>query len=205
VILSRRARTRNRRGRTLSRRMLVAAVAALVPVLAGCEAGGNAPTLSWHAPTDGAEATVAGISIRDVFVLGAKLNGTLPAGHSASLFFALVNTGSPDQLVSITAPGAAKSVTLPGGSIELAPQQAVLLTGPRPLAVLNGLTRSVPGGTFIRLIMTFRNAGRVTIDAPVMPRAQYYSTFSPPAPAPSSPSPSPNPGPSPTPTPSPTP
>jgi hypothetical protein len=198
---------RSRRGRTLSRRMLIAAVAALVPVLAGCEAGGNAPTLSWHAPTDGAEATVAGISIRDVFVLGAKLSGALPAGHSAGLFFALVNSGSPDRLVSITAPGAAKSVTLPGGSIGLAPQQAVLLTGPRPLAVLNDLTRSVPGGSFIRLIMTFKNAGNVIIDAPVMPQAQYYATFSPPAPSSSSPSPSvsPSPGATPTPTPSATP
>lgn len=186
--------------------MLVAAaaVAALLPALAGCEAGSNAPTLAWHAPTDGAEATVAGISIRDVFVLGDKLNGTLPAGHSAGLFFALVNTGSPDRLVSITAPGAAKSVTLPGGSIRLAPRQAVLLTGPRPVAVLNGLTRSVPGGSFIRLIMKFENAGSVIIDAPVMPRAQYYSTFAPSSPSPS-PSGTPKAGPSPTPAPSPTP
>jgi copper(I)-binding protein len=176
---------RSRRGGTLSCRLLLAAVAALVPLLAGCEAGGNAPTLSWHPPTDGAEATVGGIAISNVFVLGAPLSGTLAAGHSAALFFALVNTGPPDRLLSITAPGTATSVTLPGATVGLATQQAVLLTGPRPLAVLNDLTREVTGGSFVRLIMTFKNAGSVTLEAPVMPRAQYYATFSPPAPSPS--------------------
>lgn len=194
---------RSRRGRTLSRRMLLVAAAALVPLLAGCEAGADAPTLSWHPPADGAEATVDGIAIQNVFVLGAPLNGALPAGHSAGLFFALVNAGSPDRLISITAPGTAKSVTLPGGSVGLASQRAVLLTGPRPLAVLNDLTRTVTGGSSVRLVLTFKNAGTVTLDAPVMPQAQYYSTFSPPVP-PVSPSPSPAPA-APTPTPAATP
>lgn len=175
---------RSRRGGTLPRRMLIVTVAALIPLLAGCEAGNNAPTLSWHAPTDGAEATLGSIAIRNVFVLGAPLSGTLAAGHSAGLFFAIVNAGARDRLISVTAPGTAKSVTLPGGTVGLANQQSVLLTGPRPLAVLNDLTHNVTGGSFIRVIMTFQDAGSVTLDVPVMPQAQYYSTFSPPVPSP---------------------
>jgi hypothetical protein len=201
---------RSRRGGTLPHRMLIVAVAALIPLLAGCEAGNDAPTLNWHAPTDGAETTLGGIAIRNVFVLGAPLNGMLAAGHAAGLFFAIVNTGPSDQLVSVTAPGTAKSVTLPGGTVGLASQQSVLLTGPRPLAILNDLTRNVTGGSFIRVIMTFQNAGSVTLSVPVMPRAQYYSTFSPPVPSPTpspagkkaknhSASPSPSPSPSATP------
>jgi hypothetical protein len=60
----------------------------------------------------------------------------------------------------------------------------VLLTGPAPKVVLTDLTRPLTGGSFIKVVLTFQNAGRVELSVPVMPRAQYYSTFSP-APAPS--------------------
>jgi len=185
---------RSRRGGTLPRRMLILAVAALAPLLAGCEAGANAPTLNWHQPTDGAQATLGGIAINNVFILGAPLTGMLTAGQSAGLFFAMVNTGPADKLISVTAPGTATSVTLPGTApIGLATQQSVLLTGPRPLAVLDGLTRNLTGGSSVRVTMTFQNAGSVTLNVPVMPQAQYYATFAPPSPSPS-PSPTLTPG-----------
>ena len=34
------------------RRILIAVAAALIPMIAGCEAGANAPSLHWHQPTD---------------------------------------------------------------------------------------------------------------------------------------------------------
>jgi copper(I)-binding protein len=207
---------RSSRGAKLSHRLLVVAAAALIPALAGCEAGASAPTLSWHQPTDGAGTVVGGpdgIAIRDVFVLGAPLNGTLAAGQSAGLFLALVNSGKPDKLISVTAPGTATSVTLPGGQVALPSQQAVLLTGPQPKVILDGLTHALAGGSFIRIILNFQDAGSVTLQVPVMPQAQYYSTFSPaptPTPTPTkarshSPSPSASPTPGVTPTPSPSP
>jgi len=164
--------------------MLIVAAAALIPALAGCEAGNNAPTLNWHQPTDGAGEVTGDIAIRDAFVPGAPQNGSLPTRQSAALFFAIVNSGSPDRLVSVTAPGTAASVTLPGGQITLGTQQAVLLTGPQPQVVLDGLTRALPGGSFIRVTMSFQNARSVTINVPVIPQADFYSTFSP-APVPS--------------------
>ncbi len=164
----------------LPRRLCIAAIAALIPVLAGCEAGANAPTQRWHQPTDGAAAVLHGISIRNVFVLGAPVNTRLAAGTSTGLFLALANTGSPDRLLSISAPGTATSVRLPaGGPVPLASNSAVLLTGPQPRVVLTGLVRPLPGGSFINVIMKFQNAGSVTLSVPVMPRAQYYTTFSP--------------------------
>ena len=192
------------------RRLAVLAIAALVPILAGCEAGNNAPTQRWHQPTDGAAAVHHNIAIRNVFVLGAPLGAKLAAGRSAGLFLALVNEGSVDRLLSITAPGTAQSVTLPGGTVRLGSQQSVLLTGPAPQVVLQDLTRSLTGGTTVKLVLDFQNAGSVTMVVPVMPRAQYYSTFSPaptPTPSPARPKASPgataSPGASPTPSASP--
>jgi copper(I)-binding protein len=197
----------------LPRRLFVAAIAALIPALAGCEAGTNAPTQQWHAPTNGAATVAHGIDIRDVFVLGAPVNSSLAAGQSAGLFLALYNNGSPDRLLSISAPGTATSVRLPGGTVSLARGEEILLSGPEPKVILTGLTRELPGGSFISVVMNFQNAGRVTLSVPVLARAQYYATFSP-APSPSpkatqtgkataSPGATSAPGPSATPTPSP--
>lgn len=188
------------------RRLAVLAIAALVPVLAGCEAGASAPTQHWHQPTDGAAAVHNNIAIKNVFVLGAPLGAKLTAGHSAGLFLALFNQGSPDRLLSITAPGTAKSVTLPGGTVRLASQQTVLLTGPAPKVILQDLTRPLTGGTTVRLVLNFENAASVTMVVPVMPRAQYYSTFAPaPSPTPTAKHGTASPGATPTPSASPTP
>ena len=162
------------------RGLLVLAIAALIPALAGCEAGTNAPTQEWHQPTDGAGTVFNKIAIRNVFVLGAPIGQTIGTGKSASVFLALINEGSSDRLIRITAPGTATSVTLPGGTVGLASQKAVLLTGPAPKVVLENLTRPLVGGSTVKLILTFQNAASVTMVVPVMPRAQYYSTFSPP-------------------------
>ena len=171
--------------RPAGRRLLVLAIAALIPVLAGCEAGNNAPTQEWHQPTDGSGTVHNKISIRNVFVLGAAIGSTIKVGGSAGVFLALINNGSADRLVKISAPGTAKSVTLPGGSVSLASQKAVLLTGPAPKVILEGLIRPLTGGSTVRLVLTFQNASSVSMAVPVMPRAQYYSTFSPPSPSPS--------------------
>jgi copper(I)-binding protein len=175
------------------RRVCAIAAAALIPAVAGCEAGANAPVLQWHPPTGGASASIPAsgapgfIAIRNVFVLGAPPASTLPAGSSAGVFLALVNTGPKDRLVSISAPGTATSVRLPKGGVTVAEDQIALLTGPVPTVILDGLTHSLPGGTDVQMVLTFQNAGSVTLAVPIMPKAQYYATFSP---APASPTPS---------------
>ena len=174
-------------GRRALRRSCGAAAVALIPVLAGCEAGGNAPVLHWHPPTNGASATIkeggGEIALRNAFVLGAPPNATLPAGSSASLFVGLVNTGPSDRLVRISAPGSATSVTLPTGGVPLNHDTSALLTGPEPELILSGLTRSLPGGTYVRILVTFQRAGTVSMTVPVIAQAYAYATFSP-APSP---------------------
>jgi copper(I)-binding protein len=172
------------------RRACAVAAVALIPVLAGCEAGGDAPVLHWHPPTNGASATIpAGggeIAIRNAFVLGGPLTATLPAGGSASMFVGLVNTGPRDRLVRVSAPGTATSVTLPQGGVLLEQNQSALLTGPAPKLVLSGLRRSLTSGTYVPVLLTFQNAGTVRLDLPVLARSDSYATFSPaPTPTPS--------------------
>ncbi len=177
------------RGTARPHRILLLAATALIPVLAGCEAGNGAPTQQWHQPTPGTSEQAGTIAISNVFVLGPS-TGTLAAGQSASLFLALANEGAPDKLISITAPGTAARVTLPGGSISLPSQKVALLTGPAPQAVLTGLTRPLAAGGSVKLTLTFQKAGSVRLDVPVMARSEYYSSYSP--------------APTPTPTPTPT-
>jgi copper(I)-binding protein len=172
------------RSSSVLRRAFIVAVAALVPAVAGCEAGANAPTLQWHPPTGGASATLTSgstgqIAIRNVFVLGAPVASSLPAGHSAGMFLALVNTGPRDRLLSISAPGTATSVRLPKHGIVLPDDESVLLTGPVPRVILDNLTRSLGGGEAIPVVLNFQNAGSVTLQVPVMPKSQYYGSFSP--------------------------
>jgi copper(I)-binding protein len=165
----------------LPRRLLLVAAAALVPVLAGCEAGNNAPTLSVRYTTPSAMATVGDLNIRNVFVLGAPLGRKLAPGQSASVFLALVNTGSPDKLLGITAPGTATSVTLPGGGVPVLDGHPVYYAGPAAHVVLRDLTRTVTSGSNIRLVLMFEKAGPVTMLVPVLPRAAQFTTLQPPA------------------------
>ncbi len=76
---------------------------------------------------------------------------------------------------------------LPVGGIKLGSQSRVLLTGPKPLIVLQQLVKPLAGGSVITIDLIFQKAGTKTLPVPVMPSVSNYSTFSPP-PA-SSPSP----------------
>jgi len=168
--------------RGATRRLALVAAAALIPVLAGCEAGNNAPTLSFHYPTDAAGTTVGDLGISNVFVVGAPLGRSLNPGQSAGLFMAMVNLkGAPDTLLSVSAPGTAASVTLPG-TTRVAYGHPVYFTGPRPQVVLTNLMRTVTSGSSIRVVLTFQKAGPITLLVPVFARATHYATYAPPQP-----------------------
>jgi len=171
---------RSRRGVLWLRGLAAVAVAGLIPAIAGCEAGANAPTQQWHQPTPGASAVVNNsLRINNMFVLGPAPGFSLPRGASAGVFLALTNDGVPDRLLSMTAPTAAASVRVPVGGISIGHRQSLFLTGPSPRVLLVRLTRILNGGQYVRVNMDFQNAGHVSLLVPVMPRAAFYGTFSP--------------------------
>ncbi|MGH3155750.1 MAG: copper chaperone PCu(A)C [Streptosporangiaceae bacterium] len=172
----------------IGRLVIAAAIAGLAGGVTACDAGNNAPTLEFHPQSVGVDTAVHGIQIIDAFVLGAP-NGSLAAGQSAGLFVAFYNQGrSADRLIGVTASGVAKSVLLSGGAtgVSLPVKQAVDLTGPKPVLVLSGLLHALAAGTTVHVTFSFENAGSVTLDLPVLQRADEYATFAPaPSPTPS--------------------
>jgi copper(I)-binding protein len=166
-----------------TRRLLFGAVAVLVPALAGCEAGLDAPTQDFHPAAMGQSGVFGDITIDNAFVLGPALGSQLPAGGQAGVFLALYAT-SNDQLQSVSAPGTAASARLIGGPVNLAPGSLVPLNGQVPKIVLTGLTGPLSGGETVELQLKFANEDEVTLQVPVEPDAFDYSSYSPPPPAP---------------------
>jgi copper(I)-binding protein len=180
----------NRGGRKVTRwnrRLLFGAMVVLVPVLAGCEAGFNAPTLQYHPANLAANTTQHGISFSDAFVLGAAVNGPEVAGGRAGVFLSLFSSDG-DRLVSVEAPGTATSTSITGGSVNLPAQSLVDLSGPVPQVVLAGLANPLEGGQAVTLNFTFAKAGTITLSVPVEPQSFEFATYSPPP----TPSPSPS-------------
>jgi copper(I)-binding protein len=163
----------------LNRRLLLGAIAVLVPMLAGCEAGLNAPTLEFHPAASGVTTVQGGIGFANLFVLGSPLGTELPAGGQAGIFLAL-QAQNGDRLLAVRAPGSATSVKLAGGSINLPAQTLVDLSGPVPQVVLTGLINPLSGGQTVQLTFIFAQAGSVTLGVPVEPYAYDYATYSPP-------------------------
>jgi copper(I)-binding protein len=164
-----------------NRRLLLGAVAVLVPVLAGCEAGYNAPTLQYHPAANGAYFNRNGITIDNAFVL-APASGLHP-GDRAGIFMGL-QAENGDKLQSVSAPGTANSVKVAGNTVNLPAQQLVELYGPNPKVVLTGLSTSLAAGENVNITFTFAEAGSVTLQVPVEPRNYEYATYGTPAPTP---------------------
>jgi copper(I)-binding protein len=162
-----------------TRCLLFGAIALLVPALAGCEAGQDAPTLEFHQASNGTTITVGGITVDDAFVLGPMSGSTLPVGGQAGVFLSLFAQNG-DRLLSATAPGAASSVHLASGPVTLPAQTLVDLSGPEPHVVLTGLTNPLSGGETIQLELVFANEGVVPLAVPVEPAVYDYTTYSPP-------------------------
>jgi hypothetical protein len=170
-----------------NRRLLLGDLVALVPVLAGCEAGLDAPTLQYHPANFAANKIQNGISFANVFVVDTATNGEGVAGGRAGVFLSLYARNG-DRLESVSAPDAASAVKIVGGPVNLPAQVPVNMGGPVPKVVLTGLTNPLQGGQTVSMNFTFAKAGTITLDVPVEPQSFDFGTYSPPP----TPSPSPS-------------
>jgi len=170
-----------------NRRLLFGAMVVLVPALAGCEAGFNAPTQEYHPANFTGNKTQNGIAFSNVFVLGPAPNGPAVAGGRTGVFMSLYSS-KDDRLESVSLPGSASQVTITGGPVNLPANSLVNLGGPVPTVVLSGLDSPLQGGESIPMQFTFARAGTISLDVPVEPQSFEFATYSPPP----TPSPSPS-------------
>ena len=182
-------RRRLSRSRALPAALLAGALA--IPAVTGCEAGLDAPSLAFHPAAAGAGAVSGNgdVTISNAFVLGPAIGQQLPAGGQAGVFASISSTNG-DQLVSVTADGAAATVKITGGTVSIPANGVADLTGPAPHIVLTSLSKALSGGAAVTLQFTFATAGKVTVQAPVEPQSYDYATYAQPSIAAPSPSPS---------------
>lgn len=160
----------------------LAAVAALAPVAAGCAAGADAQTNRPYSATEGTDAAVSSIKLRDNLIVGPQPGAKLNPGDHAPLYLTLVNDGTAaDRLENVTTDGTFGARKITGGQIDVAPGQAVRI-GQNPAIIFGKLSKSLAGGESVRVTFTFTHAGTVTVTVPVVTRDRYFATY---APAPS--------------------
>ena len=165
------------------RRACAAAAVALIPVLAGCEAGSNAPSCTGTRPRTGRPRRSRRARARSRYATRSssaprRTPPCRPAVPPAcSWDWSTRGRGTAWSASPRRAPPPRSP--LPQGGVLLEQNSSALLTGPQPEVILSGLTRSLPGGTYIRVLLTFQRAGTVVMTVPVIARANSFATFSP--------------------------
>lgn len=167
-------------------RAAIVGVALFSPIaLSACSAGQVTQTASQDRDRVGAMAEVGDVTLRQV-QLAYPRSGSYDAGDDAELIMAIVNTGDePDRLLSIEGEGfgdveisAASSedgstgTPTAGGTsasdeIVLPPDVTVFVGSDDVTATLTDLDESLTVGQYVPLVLTFENAGEVTVDATV--------------------------------------
>jgi hypothetical protein len=147
---------------------LIAALAASSLLLSGCAAGGNAPTRLIKQVTDGVEADIEDIKIRNVAVVA------IPDG-TATLLAYLVNwSDTSDQLVAVTINGV--RVALTGVNI-LEKNKPIIFEGEAANAKGKAPVLTVAPGYRTEVVFYFRDAGKVELDALVLSNTGIYSSI----------------------------
>ena len=149
-----------------ARRPLVraAAGAAALLLLAGCGSGFKAQTYLEKSTADSTNDAIGFMAVRNLAVTGPPVGTAWPAGANAPMTLTLVNEGAEaDTLVQASSP-AATSVAVTGPPLTV---PGLGTSDPASTLTLQGLTRELPGGTYIELTMSFQRNGSKTMLVPV--------------------------------------
>jgi copper(I)-binding protein len=169
-------------------RAAIVGVALFSPVaLSACSAGQVTQTATQERDKVGAMAQAGDITVRQV-ELAYPRGGSYEAGDDAELTMAIVNTGEEtDTLVSIEGDGFASaeitgstsdvnaegassgstSVTSGSGEIELVPDTTAFVGSGDLSITLTDLDEGLTVGQHVTLVLTFENAGELTVGATV--------------------------------------
>lgn len=141
----------------------------LSPVaLSACSAGQVTQTATQERDKVGSLATVGDITLRAA-TLEHPGGGAYEAGDDAELTVAIVNSSSePDTLVEVSGEGFDEAEISPadgGGSELTVPAGSTLYVGERNggSITLTGLEEPLTTGQYVELLLTFENAGEVTL------------------------------------------
>jgi copper(I)-binding protein len=173
--------SRSRAPRRTARIALAGGVALGAVLLAGCGAGQQAQTSEQVAAVGGANADAGNILIRNAEIAYPKSIPSsadiYPVGGTAPVEMTIVNQGeSADRLVSATSP--LGSVRIEGDG-SLPPQRAIVVSpdesapktpgATRIKMEITGLREPIRSGLEYPLVLSFQQAGQVTVPLPVAP------------------------------------
>ncbi|MCK7624627.1 copper chaperone PCu(A)C [Streptomyces sp. RS10V-4] len=162
--------------RSLRRGVLAATVLSLsIATLSACGAGSDAQTL--QVKPDNAETSVGDIKIQNANVVTQPdVNAKGPAAITATVF----NSGTQDQqLTGISVDGTGQSATL-SGKITVPAGGSVVLGGKdNPNALLPTGREAVQDGNVQPLTFSFSSAGKVKLNAYVVPAKNIFESYGP--------------------------
>lgn len=143
------------------------ALAAAVSALSACSFFSQTTTDLEYDPSDGISASVGDVLARNLLVVGHEGSEGLVSG-------ALVNTGSSDATVTISAPGSPQPV-----QISVSPGQLVSLgaDADQRNVVVGNLKQ--PAGSLVKLTLSSPRGGEVTVNVPVLAPQNAYATVTP--------------------------
>ncbi|MCZ2858276.1 copper chaperone PCu(A)C [Blastococcus sp. VKM Ac-2987] len=148
--------------------------------LSACSAGQVTQTASQQRDKVGAMAEVGDITLRAVAVNSPEGGGAYEAGDDATVRMAVVNSGNEDDtLTGVSGEGFDEAVMTPAGEtasdstagsgeLEI-PARSTVFVGAEggPEITLSGLDEALTTGQSVELVLTFENAGEVTVGTPV--------------------------------------
>ena len=164
-------------------RAAIVGVALFSPVaLSACSAGQVAQTATQERDKVGAMAEVGDLTLRQVNLAHPR-SGSYDAGDDAELTMAIVNTGDEaDTLVSVEGEGfgdveiagtpSGSASTSASDEIELPADTTVFVGSDDVTITLTDLDEPLTVGQHLSLVLTFENAGEVTVMATVATPAE---------------------------------
>jgi len=146
---------------TLRSRFALAAVALVVPALAGCSTNFNAQTDQVYTPARGVNDRSGAVDVLNAVVVS-------PADGTGTVVATLVNNDpdQPDGLVEVTVDGTAARINTAAGGADIP------TGGHNNLGASGAVTASASSiviGTFVEVTFTFQSAEAITVEAPVVP------------------------------------
>jgi copper(I)-binding protein len=171
------------------RKVALLAVAGSLTV-AGCAAGAQPQSAKPTQLTEGANFSQGGIDARNMFLLGPAPGETLEKGATVPVYGSLISdNATEDALTGVSAPTFAAAGAVKNGALALPPQQLVSLGRTTPSVILRGVGVPLAGGETVKVTFTFRNAGAITVNVPVVTKQGEFSTYPAFTEAPASPTP----------------